>query len=132
MFGFVFVCTGSSLCLTGSLVQNDFSFPAARGILVPQPGIKPAFPAIGKQILNHWTTKEVPRVFIIAILIGVFFLEFVWCISSRFPLAFPSWLMMVNICSRIRLSSLHPYGEVSAQVLCPAFNWVACFPTVEL
>ena len=33
----------------------------ACGILVPPPGIKPASPAlIGKQIHNHWTTKEVP------------------------------------------------------------------------
>ena len=30
------------------------------GTLVPWPGIKPALPCIGKQSLNHWTTREVP------------------------------------------------------------------------
>ena len=35
--------------------------PKACGILVPQPGIKPVSHCIGRPILNHWTTKEVPR-----------------------------------------------------------------------
>ena len=30
------------------------------GILVPQPGIKSASPAIPRQTLNHWTTRAVP------------------------------------------------------------------------
>ena len=34
----------------------------ACGILVPQPGIKPALPAVEAQCLNHWTTEEVPHV----------------------------------------------------------------------
>ena len=34
----------------------------ACGILVPQPGTKPAPPAVEAQSLNHWTTREVPRV----------------------------------------------------------------------
>ena len=33
---------------------------AACGILVPQPGIKPAPPAVEAQSLNHWTAREVP------------------------------------------------------------------------
>ena len=33
----------------------------ARGILVPQPGMEPASPALGARSLNHWTTREVPR-----------------------------------------------------------------------
>ena len=32
------------------------------GILVPQPGIKPAPPALEVWSLNHWTTREVPSV----------------------------------------------------------------------
>ena len=32
----------------------------ACGILVPQPGVEPAPPAVEVQSLNHWTTKEVP------------------------------------------------------------------------
>ena len=32
----------------------------ACGILVPQPGIKPAPPAVEAQSLNHWITREVP------------------------------------------------------------------------
>ena len=33
----------------------------ACGILVLQPGIKPAPPAVEKQSLNHWTDREIPR-----------------------------------------------------------------------
>ena len=32
----------------------------ACGILVPQPGIEPAPPAVEAQSLNHWTAREVP------------------------------------------------------------------------
>ena len=32
----------------------------ACGILVPQPGMEPAPPAVEVQSLNHWTTREVP------------------------------------------------------------------------
>ena len=31
------------------------------GILIPQPGIKPALPALAVWGLNHWATREVPR-----------------------------------------------------------------------
>ena len=34
---------------------------AARGILVPQPGIKPAPPAVEVRSPNHWTTRDVPQ-----------------------------------------------------------------------
>ena len=39
------------------------SCPEACGVLVPQTGIKPALikPCFGRWILNHWTTREVPR-----------------------------------------------------------------------
>ena len=33
----------------------------ACGILVPQPGIKPAPPAVGVRSPNCWTTREVPK-----------------------------------------------------------------------
>ena len=32
----------------------------ACGILGPRPGIEPVSPALAAQILNHWTTMEVP------------------------------------------------------------------------
>ena len=32
------------------------------GILVPQPGIKPVPPALKMQSLNHWTSREVPKI----------------------------------------------------------------------
>ena len=35
------------------------------GILVPQPGIKPVPPAVEVQSSNHWTTKEVPELFLL-------------------------------------------------------------------
>ena len=31
------------------------------GILIPRPGIEPELPALEKQSLNHWTTREVPE-----------------------------------------------------------------------
>ena len=34
----------------------------ACGILVLQPGTEPMLPVLGAQSLNHWTTKEVPKV----------------------------------------------------------------------
>ena len=33
----------------------------ARGILVPQPGIKPVQPALEAQSVNHWTARKAPR-----------------------------------------------------------------------
>lgn len=42
------------------LIKKIFFSQAACGIPVPQPGIKPAFPALGAHSLNHWTAKEVP------------------------------------------------------------------------
>ena len=44
--------------LISHLVQ--LSYPEARGILVPPPGIEPMSPTL-RQTLNHWTTREVPR-----------------------------------------------------------------------
>ena len=34
----------------------------ARAVLAPRPGIKPVFPCIGRQSLNLWTARDVPRV----------------------------------------------------------------------
>ena len=49
------------------IFKNSFLFfwprPAACGILVPQPGIEPALPAVEAWSLNHWTTREVPIFF---------------------------------------------------------------------
>ena len=40
---------------------NGLSGCAECGILVSHPGIKPTSPCIARWILNHWTTREVPR-----------------------------------------------------------------------
>ena len=40
-----------------------FSCSEACGILVNQPGIRPTFPWVARQILNHWTTREMPPLF---------------------------------------------------------------------
>ena len=44
-----------------AIVARWFSCPKARGLLVPQPGIELSSPAFERQILNHWTTREVPQ-----------------------------------------------------------------------
>ena len=45
------------------------------GILVLQPGIKPTPPAVEEWSLNHWTTREVPRVFHLCIFIPLLSIE---------------------------------------------------------
>ena len=68
-FSLVAVHGFSSCSLQASLVVPcgflvavcGFSCPAARGILVPWQGVKPTSPFIGRQILNHWASNEVPR-----------------------------------------------------------------------
>ena len=42
----------------------SWSHHMACGILVPQPGITPATPAVEMRSLNHWTTKEVFTIFV--------------------------------------------------------------------
>ena len=43
------------------VVALRFNCPVACEILVPQSGMEQAFPCMGRQILNHWTTREVPK-----------------------------------------------------------------------
>ena len=56
---------GPSLSQTDG-VNNFFFFfwplCEACGILVPQPGIEPAPPAVAAQSLNHWSAREVPTI----------------------------------------------------------------------
>ena len=41
------------------VVAHGLSYPKPCGILVPGPGIQPESPCMGRQILSHWTTREV-------------------------------------------------------------------------
>ena len=53
-----------SSSLTGrNLVLSFFFWPCfvAYELLVPQPGTEPRPPALGARSLNHWTTREVPK-----------------------------------------------------------------------
>ena len=43
--------------------------PKAHGLLVPQPGIELTSPAFERQILNHWTTREVPQPWLLSAVI---------------------------------------------------------------
>ena len=43
------------------VVAHGLSCPADCEIFVPQPGIDLASPALGRQSLNHWTTREAPH-----------------------------------------------------------------------
>ena len=40
---------------------------AACGILLPQPGVEPVPPAVEAQSLNHWTAREVQKLYIFLI-----------------------------------------------------------------
>ena len=46
-----------------NFLKNNFFLAHCRayGILVPQPEMEPKSPAVEGQSLNHWTTREVPR-----------------------------------------------------------------------
>ena len=37
----------------------------ACGILVPQPGLEPGAPPMEVQSLKHWTTREIPNIFLL-------------------------------------------------------------------
>ena len=58
---------GFSGCIEGGNLhqlffkKNFWLCQVAYGILVPQPGIEPAPPALAVQILNQWTTRKVPQ-----------------------------------------------------------------------
>ena len=45
----------------------------ACGILVPWPGIKPMTPALAAQSLNHWTTREIYRIYVYWLPVKCFF-----------------------------------------------------------
>ena len=52
-----FSCWGSQTPQSSDpvVMAHGLGCPAARGILVPRPGIEPC---IGRQMLNHWTARE--------------------------------------------------------------------------
>ena len=55
---YLFGCVGSS-----SRHRDLHCLLCCQRHLVPRPGIEPGPPALGASNLNHWTTREVPRVF---------------------------------------------------------------------
>ena len=63
---FLFLC-GPSLESLLNLLQYCFHFMVwffgckSLGISVPQPGIEPTPVCVGRQSLNHWTTREIPH-----------------------------------------------------------------------
>ena len=67
MISYWYWCFSFSVRVTSGLffLSLSVSFfwlcPTSCGILVPQPGIEPAAPALEAWSLNHWTTREVQR-----------------------------------------------------------------------
>ena len=59
----------SCACGLSLVVVQELSCSMACGSLAPWPGVELASPGIGRRILNHWTTREVPEVFIKVIII---------------------------------------------------------------
>ena len=63
----VFCCRSGSLIVLRAPEREGsvagvcrLSCSMAGGVLVPGPGIESVSPCIARQILNHWTTKDVP------------------------------------------------------------------------
>ena len=54
------VCVCVCVCVYTIYLFIFWLCRAACGILVPQPEVKPATPAVEAWSLNHWTTREVP------------------------------------------------------------------------
>ena len=46
--------------MSSVVVAHQLSCYSAGGILIPGLGIEPMSPALARQILNHWTTREAP------------------------------------------------------------------------
>ena len=67
-------------------IQHLFNLPCGIWDLVPRPGIKPGPPAMGAPSLSHWTTGEVPDLYIN---------EIILCISS-----FVTCFFDPTLCSR--------------------------------
>ena len=59
--------------ISQTLVKIYFIFfgRTACGILVTRPGIKPMYPAVESQSLNHWTAREVPQTRFLNVSLGV-------------------------------------------------------------
>ena len=56
----------------------------ACGIRGPRPGIEPVSPALAAQVLNHWTTMEVPLFFFLKVYLFIYFwLSQVFIAASR-------------------------------------------------
>ena len=51
------------------MARGLMSYSEACGILVPQRGFEPVSPAVQRQVLNHWTTREVPAEELLFILV---------------------------------------------------------------
>ena len=52
-------------CNLGSSLQPAGSFSCSMWDLVPWPGIEPGFPALTARNLSHWTTREVPTMYLL-------------------------------------------------------------------
>ena len=88
----------------------------ACGILVPQLGIKPTPPAVEAQILNYWTTREVPQsVFLSSVHIVKSYLVHK-APSSPSPLPRLIWLMCPT---GTHLPGVCPPGALNSQ----KFTW---------
>ena len=62
------VARGIFIPACGFFVAACRIFSCGMQDLVPWPGIKPRPPALGARSLNHWTTREVPKLWILLIL----------------------------------------------------------------
>lgn len=58
-YAFILLCWVLVVARGTFVAAYEVSFLASCGILVPQPGIQPASPAL-EGGLNHWTIREVP------------------------------------------------------------------------
>ena len=73
-----------SLHRASLVVVCRLSCPAREGpcgVLVPWPGFESSAPATGRQILNHWTTREVPSGCCLLILLFVIFFWRLVCLT---------------------------------------------------
>lgn len=59
-FSFLFLLFFKFWLCWGFTAACGLSSPSVCGILASQPRMEPSFPVLAGQILNYWTTREVP------------------------------------------------------------------------
>ena len=94
------------------VVARGLSRSLAYGTLVPQPGVEPASPALGRQILDPWTTREVPYFKYINSMLSLLFQHLSTCGQFLFCFCF---FLIPYLTTLDYLKQSHSFDYISTQ-----------------